>query len=126
MSIAENVEARKAAEEAISLVSELGAELGLDVSAKVRYWDEIQRLIEEIRGAREASGIHTPLDTMTDEEARRFERSKMKFGKHSGEQIGEVPIGYLLWVHEEFTFERDLARYLKSERGQKAQEGIGG
>lgn len=51
---------------------------------------------------------------MGDEEARKFENSKMPFGYHAGTRIFDVPISYLLNLSEgEFT--RQLARYARSE-----------
>lgn len=58
---------------------------------------------------------------MDDEDAKRFEKALVSFGKHEGCPVGEVEIGYLVWLEERSGFSRNLNRYLRSERGQRRQ-----
>jgi len=43
--ITENVKAREAAEEAVSMMSQLGAESGLSTDGVVRYWELVAQSI---------------------------------------------------------------------------------
>ena len=57
--------------------------------------------------------------TMTDQEAKRFERKTITFGVHEGLSYRDVDTSYLLWVNG--TAE-ELASYLRSDIGQRRQE----
>lgn len=52
---------------------------------------------------------------MSDDEAKRFEDSRIKFGKHEGERHRHVPIEYLTWIADSAV---ELQSYLRSDRGR--------
>ncbi|MCR9292905.1 MAG: DUF3820 family protein [bacterium] len=56
---------------------------------------------------------------MNDHQAEIFELEVMKFGKHAGQTIAEVPIQYLTWLVDA---QIKLRAYLASARGQKRIE----
>jgi len=64
-----------------------------------------------------------PMSTvpMTDEEATKFARTKMPFGKDKGKAVKDVELSYLFWIDGENQFGRDLHRYLLSESVQREQ-----
>lgn len=77
------------------------------------FWSELARMLP-------AGTIETPkLRTMDEDEAASFERSVMKFGKHKGERVIDIPIDY-------FTAYADSAvkiqAYLRSDRGRRRVE----
>jgi uncharacterized protein (DUF3820 family) len=54
---------------------------------------------------------------MTDEEARKFGRTKISFGSYVGWEIDRIPLGYLIWLDgESYESSRELNRYLRSPR----------
>lgn len=63
---------------------------------------------------------HVPmLRFMDEEEAKRFERKEIAYGRHQGQQYGDVPITYLTWVADSAT---ELQAYLRSVRGRERTE----
>lgn len=57
------------------------------------------------------------LEPMTDEEAKRFGKETMTFGKHCGKQIDSVDLDYLSWLADNSRQTwRNLHRYLNSPR----------
>lgn len=60
-----------------------------------------------------------PRPVMTDEQAARFERQTVGFGRYAEHTWGEVPNSYIAWLHAQ---EIKLGAYLRSERGQRRQD----
>lgn len=65
--------------------------------------------------------LSVPVNTkpMTEEESRRFETTRFKYGKHRDELIGGVPMEYLNWIADEH---RPLIRYVDGQRAMTRTE----
>jgi hypothetical protein len=60
---------------------------------------------------------------MTDDEARRFENKLCPgYSMYAGDDVGDVPPDYLLFLAEGDAFIRKLRRYVRSKRFQKRYE----
>ena len=119
MSIEDNIAARKAADEAFELMSLAISEQSLSPEAAAKAWRSIGDRIDAVTQT-EREPVESP-NVMSDQEAKRFERSIVSFGKHKGKAIKDVPLDYLLWVDGD-EFRGDLRRYLKREDVQREQE----
>lgn len=65
----------------------------------------------------------SPICPMNDMEARVFEENLMPYGKHRGENVGSVPLDYLLWLADnKDDFHGELRRYCLSRRVQDEQD----
>lgn len=105
----DNIEARCRAEQMRDLIGD----------ETPRFWEELARLAQE-----QLPPVPAPVDpfaAMDEQEAIRFERHALTFGKHAGESVGVVPCGYLGWLAEN-DFAIDLRRYLKSARFKVRQD----
>lgn len=122
MSIEENIAVRKAASEALEMMSQYGAEQGFSGDAVKAYWDECQSVLNVIRGVKEEE-FRAPPDAMTREEALKFEQRVLpqRFTKYAGERICDVDISYFVWIDNNGEFNRAINRYLKSPIGQERQ-----
>lgn len=58
--------------------------------------------------------VETQLRVMSEDEARKFEQTRIQFGMHLGQEIIDVPIEYLVWVADSQT---NLQAYLRSPLG---------
>jgi len=56
----------------------------------VRVWEEKQKTPQT-----------EPIVPMTEQEMTTFGHTTMKFGKHEGEKIKDVPLSYLVWLADE-------------------------
>jgi uncharacterized protein (DUF3820 family) len=81
--------------------------------AKPRFWEVIIELAQQQIGATPQTGSEA---SMTDDEARRFGKQTITFGKFQGKPIDEVPIDYLEWYVDSQQFAKDVAKYLQSQR----------
>jgi hypothetical protein len=69
-------------------------------------------------GKTDSSKVRTDAsEPMSDQEACDFERTKITFGKYAGQNIYDVPIGYLEWLSDQpDDYKRTIRRYLNSPR----------
>ena len=124
MGIEANIKARRLADDALTLIIELLAESrdnrGGDFGR--RFWRAIAEAATKQAGdSPAASGQDAAAQpAMTDEESRRFGQTPMRFGKHAGDRIDDVPIDYLIWLaeYQRNNFKDDLRRYVQSRRVQ--------
>ena len=121
MSIEDNIAARKAADEAFELMRLSIKEADISPEAMAVAWQRVHTEIGSVMLPTFAEPEPTDSSVMSDQEAKRFERSTMTFGKHEGEQIKDVPMSYLLWIDGD-EFRADLRRYLRREEVQQEQE----
>jgi hypothetical protein len=42
--------------------------------------------------------------------------SRMSFGKHEGEKLGNIPARYLLFIRDNFTLDEALKKYIDGNR----------
>ena len=108
--ILDSVEGRRFADEVLAFI-EVDQE---SVEFREAFWLKFISLIPTPPQVEES-----PRPTMTDDEARRFERKPILFGIHKDLLHQEVPTGYLLWLNKE---SEELASYLRSDIGQRRQE----
>ena len=109
MSIAENIAARRGAEEMIAFIGDQSQ----------RYWE---CLIEMAKAKLPAAPTPAaPLPAMNEQEAIHFEATFVPYGKHAEEYVGMVPCDYLLFLTEGDEWTKKLRRYVKSERFQRRQ-----
>lgn len=113
------VDARRHADEVLDLALSEAKRHGLHAREFfLRVYTQLGELLRENPadpGAVPAPAPAAPLDVrpMTDDEARRWERNTtIKFGKHQGALVKDVPIEYLSWLDDQNEFARDLHRYL--------------
>jgi hypothetical protein len=107
--VADNIAARRAAEELAELAGE----------QPPRFWETLAAI-----AASKLPPVAPPLERhppLTDQEAIRFEAMPMPYGKHAGDCVGEVPCDYLLFLTEGDEFSQRLKRYVKSKRFQERQ-----
>ena len=111
MGIAENLQARLAAE----AIAELA-----DGEANVhgnRFWVELTRIAND-HVSNPPSSKRLEIQPMTDVEAARFGKQLMPYGEFAGKRVDDVPLERLAWYADQ-TFTDDLRRYLKSDRVQR-------
>lgn len=110
MSIADNVAARREAQEIMDFIGDKSE----------RFWEV---LIELAQGKLPPKPVvrNGPLP-MTDEEAQRFETADFPYGLHKGKEVGEAPIGYILFLAEGDAFIKDLRRYTASKVFARRQD----
>jgi len=109
MSIAENIAARRGAEEMIAFIGEQSQ----------RYWE---CLIELAKGKLPPKPEPVdPCPAMSDFEAARFENTLVPYGKFDGKFVGDVDPSYLLFLTEGDEWSKKLRRYVKSDRFQRRQ-----
>lgn len=113
MSVEENIQIRKAVDEIWQFILD-GEKLTIDANKYYEYL--VARLKKErpdLFMEKETTSVFKP---MTNEESRKFGNELMKFGKHKGKRVDEVPEDYLEWLDAQPDFRMDLRRYLCSER----------
>ena len=117
MSIEDNIKARQAADDAMSLlIDESKANGGR------RFWNHLVTSMREMLGEDVFPDVEVVRDkAMSDLEARAFELEEMAFGKHVGLPMGQVPIDYMDWLDEQDDFRRRLNGYLRSGRCAEAR-----
>lgn len=121
MSIQDNIAAREAAEVCFALLSEYLQEFELTPDSLAIAWRKLGSMIRCT--ITQQAAAQEPQHAMSDEEARRFERRTMEFGKYAGQPIGsEVPLSYLVWLDEQPDFRRELNRYLRRREVWAEQE----
>jgi hypothetical protein len=118
MSIERNVAVSKTADMAFDLMSETIKEADLTPEEKRSAWERVSGMVmSTLNPSRDQARAATRNDSMSDEEAKRWERSRMPLGNaHRGEMIKDIPMSYLEWLadSEHQPFLRDLRRYLSS------------
>jgi hypothetical protein len=102
MSIADNITARQDAEEIIAFIGD----------KPQRFWE---LLAAHAAGQMPTRPVDPRMEPMSETEAARFEKQTLQWGKHQGEEIGSVPVGYLLFLAEGDEFTRKLRRYTASK-----------
>jgi hypothetical protein len=118
--LAENMVARETAQQVIELAMD-----SLVNATKLnpkRYWETIAQYAAEQCDMALTSSACTGACVleMTDEEARKFEDTKIPFGVHQGERVGSISPHY--WTNtRQSSFERELRRYLRSKRFRDIQ-----
>lgn len=99
-------ESRQAAEAAIELLSE-------SIAGDPQHFWKIVR----DHAAKQLPSVPDPAGPMTDEEAERFDRAVMPYGKYADEFVEAVPVGYLDWLAgQSDDFKDRLRRYVRNER----------
>ncbi len=109
----QRIEARQAAEAVVALAQEEAGRCG----DEGRFWRELIRLMRETAPIFPQGKSASPAESaaMTDEQARRWERTPMPFGKYQGTPVHKVSLLYLDKLTDETPFMRSLKRYLASE-----------
>lgn len=82
------------------------------------FWREIAREAAAWRADYDDACESVRRPVMTDEEARKFEKTSIGFGKNAGRTYAECPMDYLLFLASK---SEPLLAYLRSERGQARQ-----
>lgn len=118
MSVETNIAATKIAKDVWALVSEEA--LKLDPESQQHLYEKLHVYILDCLP--EKKSRKDPDEPMSNEEASRFGKSKMPFGKHVDKTIDETPMDYLEWLDAQPDFRRQLRRYLESERIQNEPE----
>jgi len=113
-----NINARRQAENLLSLVDELVE--GVRPLSMQRFWESVAAEAAARAGMLLVEDCPTTAKPMNDDEAMRFEASIVPMGKHLGEMVLDVPIGYWLAITEN-DFYRKLRRYLRSDRFARRQ-----
>lgn len=112
MPIHRNIEISRVVELAKQLIAEVFCEEGLTEAEQFRAYDKLWRAIPH-------EEIPTPpvqSKPMSYDEARRwYNNHRMEFGEHRGERIADVPEAYLVWLHNQPDFRRELDRFMRSE-----------
>lgn len=107
--IAENIKARRGAEEMIDFIGQ----------QPQRFWECLIELATAKLPAKPAPV--DPCPPMSDFEAARFENTLVPYGKFDGKFVGDVDPSYLLFLTEGDEWSKKLRRYVKSERFQRRQ-----
>ena len=122
--IEQNVEVRRAAEDALQLVIDYGVELGLSAEATAHYWRCIE---DEVRQIRRTWQGHAEIErgepTKPLAEVWSTDSSNevvMPKGKHEGEFASDVPSNYFKWLAEQEWIEiaddwSEVAEWMRSE-----------
>ena len=112
---AATVQRRAAAREQARVVAGLVIEeVGrVPAEAQAAFWDELKKMLPLPKPAPPAGPKAEPL---TDLQSRAFGRSIIRFGKHEGTPVDEIPLDYLEMLCEPQPFIRTLRRYLASTR----------
>ncbi len=115
MSIAENIKTRKAVEACYELVGEYLQECELSPDALGQAWRRLGDMMDAAAGDKREPSTDV---VMSDDDAKRFGRRIVPFGRYSQDwgdprRIQDVPLSYLVWLEEADDFRRDLTRYLK-------------
>lgn len=110
--VSDRIEGREYAEELLGL-SEAG---NRSEAFQMGFWRAVANIATEHH---QTPSTKPQASTMSDDEAARFERRKIGFGRHADVTYGEVPIGYLIWLHGSSV---ELSKYLRSDRGQRRQD----
>lgn len=119
--IRENVKARLDAEELVR--KEIAPLLPLLEAESEHFW----RVLAELANDRLDKKVVKPetidpLPPMEYEEAIEFEKLVIDFGKYKGDEVGELPISYILSITEDSWFIKKLKRYTKSKVFQARQD----
>lgn len=120
MTIAQNIDAKNAADEVHRLAS--GEALQFKDGAALRFWS---RLLENVCAVlppdyHPTKVVKSPYPPMSRQEAHDWgQNTQMPFGKHMGDRVDSVPLEYLLWLDEQPDFRRQLHQYLASPRVQE-------
>lgn len=111
--------ARIAARRAAETVLELAQGEANRCGDESHFWRELIRLVKEtvpiFPASGPAAGASSEPPAMTDEQARRWERTPIPFGKYKGQPVADVSLLYLDRLTDEGSFIKSLKRYLASE-----------
>jgi hypothetical protein len=109
--IEKRVAAREQARVAAGLVIE---EVGrVPTEAQSSFWDEIKKMLPIPQSAPTSQAKGEPF---TDRQASAFGKTRMPWGKYSGQCVDEVPLDYLERICDPQPFIRSLKRYVTSTR----------
>lgn len=118
MTIEDNIKIRRATDDVFELLSEFIKET-VDSDHMRAVWLRVGEMVDSATQV-DRTPQATP-DAMSDDEKKRFERTEVPFGKHSGKQVKDVPLSYLEWIDGD-EFRTDLRRYLKHPDVWREQE----
>lgn len=106
-----NIKARKDACAAIDLIGD----------QPQRFWEVMKEHCESKLPKKpiEEDNRNSPLN---EQHAIRFEAVSMPYGKHKGEEVGQVPCSYLEFLAEGDDFMKALRRYVKSQRYKERRQ----
>lgn len=88
-----------------------------------RFWETLVQLAEDKLPPKPVAV--DPCPPMDDKEAANFERWIMPYGKHGGKPLGDIPIGYMLWLTEGDEVVKNARRYVRSKRFSERQDAEG-
>lgn len=108
--IAENIQHREFALEVIEMCGE----------RPQRFWEALSQFVDEKLPPKPVPV--DPCPPMDDKEAANFERWIMPYGKYGGEVMGNIPVGYMLWLTEGDEVVKSARRYVKSKRFSERQD----
>jgi uncharacterized protein (DUF3820 family) len=128
MGIADNIAARRGREElaretakAVEFLVQAAEQMAAEVDSQV-FWQSLTQALTGRLGTTATSGAPQPpapplgLAAMTDEDSRRFEHERFKYGQYKGQMIKDAPLSYLCWLADEAQFGIKLRRYLQAPR----------
>lgn len=104
-----NIAARKDAEEIIAFIGDKPA----------RFWELMAAHAATKLPQKSVEPKDLPMD---DDEAAKFEEWMIPWGKYAEHHVGEVPVGYLLFLAEGDEFTRKLRRYVASKMFARRQD----
>lgn len=109
--IGEKKAGRKSAEEILMVLDVPASPI-----ASVAFWERLREIVLE-----KAPLPKLPEEVIpyTQDEAKKFGKEIIPFGKHEGRFIDEIPLTYLCWLADvSRSFSAKLVRYLRSDRIQ--------
>ena len=106
--LAANIAARREAEEILELIGE----------KPVRFW---RALAFQVKAKLPPEPEPEQPELMSEEQALRFERTRVPYGKYQDCDVDMVPTEYLCWLIDGNEFTNNLRRYLKTERFKRRQ-----
>lgn len=105
-----NIACRREAEAVIELAGQQPA----------RFWETLIQLAEERLPPKPVPV--DPYPPMADDEAAKFERWVMPYGKHGGKPMGDIPVGYMCWLTDGDDVVKAARRYVRSKRFSERQD----
>ncbi len=112
--LSERVATRKQAKEAFGILQDLAKEQG---ALDEVFWQELQELLAT-KVAQPVVVAKSPIVPMDDEEARKFEKTKVPFAWCDGKSVGETDFAVLDRICG-YTFVDDLRRYMANASVQR-------
>lgn len=117
--IRERIRGKQDAKSAMELLAEFFPKFDGEPAAYVNgFWEAVvEEGLSHLPSKPSVEAVSRP--KMSDDEATRFEKRKLGFGKHADETYGNCPTEYLLFLAARG---EELSAYLRSRIGQQRQD----